>query len=135
MLPVQTWLLPVIKAVGRVVSIPTLVVRIAVQPFVPVTVTLKLPVEAVDTEGVVAVVFQKNVLPDVALAVKITLLLAQVKRLLTGLLVKVTANVLLSIIVFEAVAVQPLCGCVTVTVYVPAVVTAIVADVASLFHA
>ena len=114
---------------------PTLNVRIAVQPFVPVTVTLKLPVEAVDTEGVVAAVFQRKVLPVVALAVKITLLLAQVKRLLTGLLVKVTANVLLSIIVFAAVAVQPLCGCVTVTVYVPAVVTVIAADVASLFHA
>ena len=121
------------------VSIPTINVRIAVQPFVPVTVTLKLPVEVVDTEGVVVPpcggIFQSKVLPAVALAVNVTLFVVHVNRLFAGLDVKVTDNVLLSSTVFEAVAVQPLVGCVTVTVYVPAVVTVIAADVASLFHA
>jgi hypothetical protein len=92
----------------------TVVVAIAVQPFVPVAVTEKLPAAVAEMVAVVSEVFQKKVVPAGLFAVKLIEVTAQVNSGEAGVM-DVAGGVVFEVADPEAVAVQPF-GPVTVTV-------------------
>lgn len=122
-----------VEASGRPGAGLTVCCAVAVQPFAGL-VTVKVYVPAVLTAGLADVELkppgplQLNVAPDVdELPLRLPLGAAQVRLIV--LPAAASGGVVLTFSVCCAVAVQPLEGLVTVTVYVPAVVTAGVADV------
>jgi hypothetical protein len=100
---------------------------VPVHPFVPVPVTLYVPICEIVIVGVVAPVLHKYVLAP--LAVSVIELVPHPSSVVFGKRVITTVGgVVLDVIVILAVAVQPLAA-VPVTVYVPAVVMVLVAPV------
>ena len=108
---------------------------VSVQPFAEVTVTVYVP--GVVTFKVAVVVadalFHKYVPPPVA--VSAIDVVAQVRTVVAGAVIPAVGTAVLCVMVIDSVSVQPLAE-VTVTVYVPGVVTFNVAVVVAdaLFH-